>query len=124
TVPLGPSDGALAAGAGVTSWPSARESVVPSIRYYREERELHAANPYGFKSTFNPTFPDRTDSKWGWVSPHHYGINQGPIVVMIENDRTGLVWNLMRSCLYVVAGLRRAGFGGGWLWPRPSSPAA
>ena len=34
---------------------------------------------------------------------------------MIENVRTELVWNLMRSCAYVVAGLRRAGFKGGWL---------
>jgi hypothetical protein len=114
-VPEGPDDGTLAPWAVVTSLPFAPEIVVPSIRYYREKLELHVANPYGFKATFNPTFPERGQSKWGWVSPHHYGINQGPIVIMIENDRTELVWNLMRSCPYVVAGLRRAGFKGGWL---------
>ena len=114
-VPGGPDDGTLAPWAVVTSLPFAPEIVVPSIRYYREKLELHAANPYGFKATFNPTFPDRGQNKWGWVSPHHYGITQGPIVIMIENDRAGLVWNLMRSCPYVVAGLRRAGFRGGWL---------
>jgi hypothetical protein len=114
-VPEGPDDGTLAPWAVVTSLPFAPKIVVPSVRYYREKLNLHVANPYGFKATFNPTFPERGQSKWGWVSPHHYGINQGPIVIMIENERTGLVWNLMRSCPYVVAGLRGAGFRGGWL---------
>lgn len=40
---------------------------------------------------------------------------QGPIVLMIENTLTGLVWRLMRRCPYIVTGLRRAGFQGGWL---------
>jgi hypothetical protein len=114
-VPDGPDDGTLAPWAVATSLPFAPEIVLPSIRYYREKLELHAANPYGFKATFNPTFPDTTRSKWGWVSPHHYGINEGPIVIMIENERTELVWRLMRSCPYVATGLRRAGFKGGWL---------
>ena len=114
-VPDGPDDGTLAPWAVVTSLPFAPEIVVPSLRYYREKLNLHAANPYGFRATYNPTFPERGDSRWGWVSPHHYGINQGPIVIMVENDRTELVWRLMRSCPYVVAGLRRAGFRGGWL---------
>jgi hypothetical protein len=34
---------------------------------------------------------------------------------MIENYRSGFIWQLMRSCPYIVAGLRRAGFSGGWL---------
>jgi hypothetical protein len=114
-VPHGPDDGTLAPWAVVTSLPFAPEIVIPSILYYREKLNLHAANPYGFKATFNPTFPERKRSKWGWVSPHHFGINEGPIVIMIENDRTELVWRLMRSCPYIVAGLRRAGFKGGWL---------
>jgi len=114
-VPDGPDDGTLAPWSVVTSLPFAPEIVVPSLRYYREKLNLHAANPYGFRATYNPTFPERGDSRWGWVSPHHYGINQGPIVIMVENDRTELVWRLMRSCPYVVAGLRRAGFRGGWL---------
>ena len=48
-------------------------------------------------------------------SPYHFGINQGPIVMMIENHRSGFLWSLMRQCPYLVAGLRRAGFTGGWL---------
>jgi hypothetical protein len=34
---------------------------------------------------------------------------------MIENYRTGLIWDLMRRCPCVLAGLQRAGFTGGWL---------
>ncbi|MGH8927676.1 MAG: glucoamylase family protein, partial [Acidimicrobiia bacterium] len=43
------------------------------------------------------------------------GLNQGPIVLMIENFRTGLTWRLMKNCHYLVNGMRRAGFAGGWL---------
>ena len=42
-------------------------------------------------------------------------IDEGPIVVMIENYRSDLLWRLMRSSPYIIAGLRRAGFSGGWL---------
>jgi hypothetical protein len=34
---------------------------------------------------------------------------------MVENYRSGLLWNLMRRSAPIVAGLRRAGFTGGWL---------
>ena len=49
------------------------------------------------------------------MSPWHFGLNEGPIVLMIENYRSGLIWQLMRQCPYVVTGLRRAGFRNGWL---------
>jgi hypothetical protein len=49
------------------------------------------------------------------VSPWHFGINEGPIVVMIENHQSGLIWRLTRGCAPIVAGLRAAGFTGGWL---------
>ena len=54
-------------------------------------------------------------NKYGWVSPWHFGINQGPIVLMIENYRSGMLWDLMRGCGYIRDGLRRADFQGGWL---------
>ena len=68
---------------------------------------------YGLAASFNPTFP--SPDGLGWVSPVNYGLNQGPIVLMIENWRSGFVWNLMRRCSYLAEGLRRAGFTGGWL---------
>jgi hypothetical protein len=49
------------------------------------------------------------------VSPWHFGIDQGPVILMIENYRTGLLWRLMQRCPYIVTGLRRAGFTNGWL---------
>jgi hypothetical protein len=45
----------------------------------------------------------------------HGGLDQGPIVAMIENYRTGFFWELMRKCRYLGDGLRAAGFMGGWL---------
>jgi hypothetical protein len=50
-----------------------------------------------------------------WVSPYYYGIDQGPVALMIENYRSGLLWDITRRCAPVVNGLRRAGFKGGWL---------
>jgi hypothetical protein len=49
------------------------------------------------------------------ISPYHFGIDQGPVTLMIENYRTGLIWNIMCRCQPIVTGLRKAGFAGGWL---------
>ena len=114
-VPYGPDDGTVAPWAVVASLPFAPEIVLPAIDYFVNEVGLKSGNPYGFKATFNPTYPVKSTDPYGWVSPFHFGINQGPIVLMIENYRTGLLWELMRNCPYIVSGLRRAGFGGGWL---------
>jgi hypothetical protein len=46
----------------------------------------------------------------GWVADSHLAIDQGPIVVMVENYRSGLLWRLFMSCPEVQAGLRRLGF--------------
>jgi hypothetical protein len=46
------------------------------------------------------------------ATPYQFGIDQGPVALMIENYR---IWSLMRRCPPIVAGLRRAGFTGGWL---------
>jgi hypothetical protein len=74
---------------------------------------LTELNPYGFKASFNPTHPGTSDNPNGWVSPWHFGLNQGPIVLMIENYGTGSLWRRMRNCPYIVSGFRRAGFGWG-----------
>lgn len=51
----------------------------------------------------------------GWVDPDYIGIDQGPILAMIENYRSELVWRIMRENPYLREGLQRAGFQGGWL---------
>jgi hypothetical protein len=67
-----------------------------------------------FSSGFNPTLPMDGD---GWLSEGWYGLDQGLLVLMIENHRSGLIWEIFRKSPYVQAGLRRAGFEGGWLQP-------
>ena len=99
----------------MASLPFAPDIVLPSIEYFVRELQLKANNPYGFKATFNATYPSKSGGRWGWVSPWHYGLNQGPIVLMIENYRSELLWRLTRQSPYIVSGLRRAGFRGGWL---------
>jgi hypothetical protein len=68
-----------------------------------------------FKASFNQTYAVPDSPTGWWVTPYHFGIDQGPVVLMIENYRTGLIWDLMRRSPYVRVGLRRAGFQGGWL---------
>ena len=115
-VPYGPDDGTLAPWAVVASLPFAPEIVLPAISFCIHQKKLKAANSYGFKSAFNPTHPGEPGNPYGWwVSPWYFGLNQGPITLMIENHRTGLLWRLMRDSPYIVTGLRRAGFSGGWL---------
>ena len=112
-VPDGPDDGTIAPWAVVASLPFAPEIVLPTVADFMRW-QVTGVHRYGFKATFNPTFPI-PGLQNGWVSPWHFGINEGPIVVMIENHQSGLVWRLMRGCPPIVAGLRAAGFTGGWL---------
>ena len=113
-VPDGPDDGTLAPWGVVASLPFAPEIVLPALEHFNQI-EVGVDHPYGLEATFNPTFPDEKCRDCGWLSPWHFGINEGPIVLMIENHRSDLLWRLMRSSPYIVAGLRQAGFGGGWM---------
>jgi hypothetical protein len=113
-VPHGPDDGTLSPWAVVASLPFAPDIVLPAIAHFHA-LDLADDKPYGFTSSFNPTLPAPDSHKRGWVAPDHVGINQGPMVLMIENHRSDFLWKLMRSCPYVLEGLRRAGFEGGWL---------
>jgi hypothetical protein len=110
----GPDDGTIAPWAAITSLPFAPEIVLPAIKHF-DENYPEVTSKYGFKCSFNPTFP--ANSGHGWISQGYYGLDQGPIVVMIENYRSGFFWDLMKKCPYLVEGLRRAGFEGGWLEP-------
>jgi hypothetical protein len=111
-VPYGPDDGTLAGWAPLASLPFAPELVLSAAnamhRRYPEMRPDHR-----YASSFNPGLIDAAGECW--VSAGHYGLDQGIVAMMIENHRTQLIWRLMRKCSYVVEGLRRAGFAGGWL---------
>jgi len=58
--------------------------------------------PAGFYDAFSP--------EYDWVVQRYLAIDQGPIVVMIENYRSGLLWNLFMSCPEVKEGLNILGF--------------
>jgi hypothetical protein len=111
--PYGPDDGTIAPWVVVASLPFAPEIVIPTMRAMAR-LDLGMTKRYGFKASFNQTYEVDRAPGW-WVTPHHFGVDQGPVILMIENYRTGLIWNIMRRSPYVAAGLRRAGFRGGWL---------
>ena len=112
--PLGPDDGTVAPWVVAASLPFAPEIVIPTLRNFATLKLGGEVRRYGFMPSFNRTFT--VDSPIGfWVTPYYFGIDQGPVALMIENYRSGLIWDIMRRCPYIVSGLRRAGFTGGWL---------
>jgi len=112
--PFGPDDGTIAPWVVVASLPFAPEIVLPTVRKCAS-LQLGMTGKYGFRPSFNRSFAVEGSPTGWWVSPWHFGIDQGPVVLMIENYRTGLLWNIMRRCPPIVTGLRRGGFRGGWL---------
>ena len=116
-------DGTIAPTAAAGSIPFAPEIVIPALREMKRRWGEQLLNRYGFLDAFNPTLTDagvsvkhgRVVAGVGWFDGDQLGIDQGPIVAMIENYRSELVWRTLRRNPYIVAGLRRAGFTGGWL---------
>lgn len=116
-------DGTLAPTAAGGSVPFAPEITIPALIAMRETYGDHLFSTYGFRDAFNPTFTatgvpverGTVDPALGWFDVDYLGIDQGPILAMVENYRTGLVWKIMQRNPYIVRGLQRAGFAGGWL---------
>jgi hypothetical protein len=113
-VPNGPDDGTLAPWAVAASLPFAPEIVLPTLQHCLDQYPT-TAKAHGLVCSINPTFPGSPRHPGGWISRAHFALDQGPVVLMIENYRSGLLWRLMRRCPFVVNGLMRAGFKGGWL---------
>lgn len=115
-------DGTIAPTAALSSLPFAPEAVVPAILEMHRRYGEHLYSKYGFLDAFNPSVPDGTPVKQGrvvpgsgWFDTDTLGIDHGPILAMIENYRTGLIWRVMRRNPHIRRGLLRAGFRGGWL---------
>ncbi len=115
-------DGTLAPTAAAGSVAFAPEIVVPALRAMRDRYGRAIFGEYGFWDSFNPTLTNADRLQYGrvvpgvcWVDGDHVGIDQGPILGMIENHLTGMVWRVMQRNENIVRGLRRAGFTGGWL---------
>jgi hypothetical protein len=108
-------DGTIAPTAAGGSVAFAPEICIPALKAMKERYGSLVWQEYGFIDAFNPTFGTPATSVTGWFDRDYLGIDQGPIVIMIENLRSGFVWSVMKKNSYVVNGLRRAGFSGGWL---------
>lgn len=123
-------DGTIVPTAAGGSIPFAPEITIRALRTMRERYGNAIWGEYGFLDAFNPTYQwtdrpllhGRVVPGVGWVDGDYLGIDQGPIVLMIENYRTGLVWNHLRNNPHIVRGLQRAGFTGGWLTSMPTAP--
>lgn len=74
--------------------------MLPTIRQY-DEAYPEMRHAYGYRCSSNPTFPADTSAKAGWVSSGYYGLNQGPMVLMIENFRTGPVQEVVADAITV-----------------------
>ena len=120
-VPYGPDDGTLSASSVLASLPFAPEIVLPTLRNMMAR--YPDILPEGrLPSGFNPTLTAAGGR--AWVSEGHYGLDQGIVLMMIENHRTEFFWRLMRRCSYVTNGLQNAGFLGGWLQHIPIDGAS
>ncbi|GAB5520572.1 MAG: hypothetical protein RhofKO_28230 [Rhodothermales bacterium] len=116
-------DGTLVPTAAGGSIPFAPEETIAALKAMRTQFGNALFTEYGFLDAFNPsfTFSDvalqhgQVVDGVGWVDGDYLGIDQGPILLMAENYRSSFVWDVMKRSPYVVRGLQRAGFTGGWL---------
>jgi hypothetical protein len=107
-------DGTIAPTAAGGSVPFAPEICLPALDAMYQKYGNRIYKEYGFIDAFNLTIVHK-DGSTGWYDPDYIGIDQGPILIQIENHRSGLIWNIMKKNKYIVAGLKKAGFTGGWL---------
>ena len=107
-------DGTIAPTAAGGSIPFAPEICIPALVEMHRLYGDKIYDRYGFKDAFNWTIPN-TDGTTGWVDKDYLGIDQGPIVIQLENYRSELIWSLMKKSSYIQSGLKKAGFTGGWL---------
>jgi hypothetical protein len=94
--------GVIAPTAALSSMPYAPAEAMAALRHFHDDMGGRLWRDLGFADAFNETA--------GWVAEGHLAIDQGPIVTMIENHRSGLLWQLFMSCPEVAAGLARLGF--------------
>lgn len=111
-VPLGPDDGTIAPWAPLACLPFEPQAALAATRHVIS-RYPGVLRDGRFLGSFNPSIPGKTPE--GWLNLRSVGLDQGLLVMMIENHRTGLIWNLMRRSPIIRRGLRQAGFFGGWL---------
>lgn len=103
--------GVIAPAAALSAMPYTPAESMAVLRHLYEHLGEKIWGRYGFIDGFNLSRH--------WFADGNLAIDQGSIVVMIENHRTGLIWQLFMSCPEVRAGLRRLGFESPALAPDP-----
>jgi hypothetical protein len=102
--------GVIAPTAALASMPYTPEASLQVLRHLHDDLGERLWGPYGFHDAFSETAD--------WVAESFLAIDQGPIVIMIENHRSGLLWTLFMSCPEVLEGLRRLDFTSPHLEPK------
>ncbi|PID60027.1 MAG: beta-glucosidase [Gammaproteobacteria bacterium] len=97
--------GVISPTAAVSAMPYTPDESMQALRHFHDERGTELCTPWGFIDAFSPDAD--------WFADTHLAIDQGPIIAMIENHRSALVWELFMSCPEVRAGLARLGFRSG-----------
>ncbi|MGB3774144.1 MAG: glucoamylase family protein [Leeuwenhoekiella sp.] len=98
---LGNDPGVISPTAAISSIPYTPEESLAAMNYFYANRET-LLGPAGFYDAFSPQYE--------WVAEAYLAIDQGPEIVMIENYRTGLLWDLFMQNENVRAGLDKLGF--------------
>jgi hypothetical protein len=94
--------GTIAPTAALSAFPYTPEYSMQALKHFYYDLGDKIWSEYGFVDAFNESE--------SWYATSHLAIDQGPIIVMIENYRTGLLWNLFMSCPEVKKGLIKLGF--------------
>ncbi|MDQ6889379.1 MAG: beta-glucosidase, partial [Bacteroidota bacterium] len=96
--------GVISPTAALSSFPYTPDKSMAAMKHWYNDPQMKNKlwGPYGFYDAFSETAD--------WYPKKYLAIDQGPIVVMMENYRTGLLWKLFMSCPEVKAGLKKLGF--------------
>ncbi len=94
--------GVIAPTAALSSFPYTPAESMKALKFFYYKLGDKLWGPYGFYDAFS--------LKDAWFANSYLAIDQGPIIVMIENYRTGLLWNLFTSCPEVKNGMKNLGF--------------
>ena len=105
-------NGTISPTAALASLPYAPREVINTLRHFLSEHGERIWGRYGFTDAFC--------EQRNWYADTYIAIDQGPIVVMMENHRTGLLWKLFMNVPEVRTGLRRLGFSSPRLGPAPA----
>ncbi|MBX6364018.1 MAG: Tat pathway signal protein [Gemmatimonadetes bacterium] len=113
-------DGTICPTAAGSSMPFTPAESIRALMAMKERFGDDVYSRYGFVDAFNETFTatpkmGKVVPGKGWFDTQYLGIDQGPLLGMVENYRTGLIWRLMRRNPYIRRGLERAGFTAAWL---------